>query len=926
MIYGTDFSAHLTDVLVKHFNKKAESDPFLLAKTRLILPTRRSCLALKEAFFKLNKSILLPQMIPLYELEGLEADLPPAITRWERLFLLTKLCQKKPNLREVSKAFQVAESLAELLDLSYQYEVDLSKIADTIPTESFSKHWQETVQFLDIIQQAWPQILAERGQIDAQDRLQRLIRSYAQKITPETPTLIAGLTGDLPAVAELMKSILKNGGDIFLDGVDKVFLEKKQKCPVTHPQFLIDKTLKKLEIKPQEIQMIKGDVPHEHFVEQAFREDYWEKSGITQKEIENISYIQCDTAEIEALTIALQLRKVLETADKTACLITPDRTLARRVISHMQRWQINLDDSAGLPLKHTSVGSFLLQITQLAQNPMDVQNQLALYKHPLFADGKNPGLFHIQVKNAEKVARKKEEFLKLELETTGQDFFNLIQTPQLTCLKTLLKAHINLAESWAKTDMQTGAERLWKEEFGSDIYDLLDDILSHGEILDKIDSAEYPAFFQNLIGQTAGHYKFGMNSNLKILGPIEGRFQHADVCILGGLNEQTFPPVADVGPWINRPMRQQLGLPDGDNKITIMTHDFMHACASPKVILTRATKISGTPTVPSRFIERLQVLAEVNNIAIPTYQANLAILTDTPSQKDEIIRPAPCPPIELRPNELSVSNIETLKRNPYAIYAKYILNLYPLNDLGNPNKAIIYGNVVHKILAEFLKKTPYQEDKTPLILSFKKEIKKTVLTKADQLFYISQFEQMLPFFLAEQQEANRLRVKSITEVQGSIPLKTNRSFKLTARADRIDLYQNQPAIVIDYKTGSPPSFREVSLGNSPQLSLEALILSKGGFDGVSSQKVGDLQYWHLGRHPKKYSFMKGKNAPSDFKEFMIKTEYGVTELIKTFENPKTPYEVCPVSNNAPKFNDYEHLARKQEWAHADDEGDQDGTE
>ena len=256
MIYGTDFSANLATVLAKHLNQKAEKNPFLLAKTHIILPTRRSCLALKEAFFELNKNTLLPQMIPLYELESLDVDLPSSIPHWERLFLLTKLCQAKPNLREINKAFQVAVSLAELLDLSYQYEIDLSKINELIPKVSFAQHWQETVEFLDIIQSAWPKILAERKQIDSQDRLQRLIRSYSKKIKTDSMVIVAGLTGDLPAVAELMKSTLKNGGDVYLDGVDKSFLEQAKKCEPTHPQFLIYKTIQELGITPEKIQMI----------------------------------------------------------------------------------------------------------------------------------------------------------------------------------------------------------------------------------------------------------------------------------------------------------------------------------------------------------------------------------------------------------------------------------------------------------------------------------------------------------------------------------------------------------------------------------------------------------------------------------------------------------------------------------------------
>ena len=399
------------------------------------------------------------------------------------------------------------------------------------------------------------------------------------------------------------------------------------------------------------------------------------------------------------------------------------------------------------------------------------------------------------------------------------------------------------------------------------------------------------------------------------------------MCILVGLNEQVFPPVSDVGPWINRPMRQKLGLPDSESKIMLMTHDFMHACCSPEVILTRAIKVAGTPTVPSRFIERLQVLAEVNKIPLRTYQANLAALIDTPNKKEEVIRPAPCPPVEVRPTELSVSNIENLKRNPYAIYAKYILKLRPLSDLGNPNKAIIYGNVVHEVLSQYLTKTPYDNNKEKLVNSFRNEITKTVLGKADQLFYISQFEQMIPFFLNEQKEAEKSRTKSVSEVKGKIVFdKMKRPFTLTARADRIDITPNQGAYVIDYKTGQVPKFKDVSKGNSPQLSLEALILSKGGFENLSTQKIADLQYWNLGRHPEKQSFMKNKYAPNNFEEFLQKTENGVKDLIKTFEEETTRYEVCPVASNNPKFNDYEHLARQQEWAHAEDEGESDGTE
>ena len=200
----------MADILAEHLLDKFNLNPFDLARVKVILPTRRACQTLKESFFKKcqNTALLLPQMVALYDMDDLSVELPPAISDWERLFLLTKLCQAKPNLKESPKAFQVALSLAELLDLSYQYEVSFANLADLVPATNLAQHWQETITFLDIIQTEWPKILKERNVIDKQDRLQRVIHVKAGEIQKQNDyVVIAGLTADLPAVAELMKSI-----------------------------------------------------------------------------------------------------------------------------------------------------------------------------------------------------------------------------------------------------------------------------------------------------------------------------------------------------------------------------------------------------------------------------------------------------------------------------------------------------------------------------------------------------------------------------------------------------------------------------------------------------------------------------------------------------------------------------------------------
>ena len=297
----------MADILAKHLLDKFQNNPFALACTKVILPTRRACQTLRESFLKKASDIttFLPQMVALYDMDDITVDLPSAIDDWKRLFLLTKLCQAKPNLKEIPKAFQVAVSLAELLDLSYQYNVSFEHLADLVPASNFAQHWQETITFLDIIQTEWPKILKAHHVIDKQDRLQRVIRLKAQELAQNNAyTIIAGLTGDLPAVAELMKAIQKSG-DIFLDGVDQTFISSEIVPDKNHPQYLIYKTIKALNIKPEKIIFKTSPNLTEELVEQAFRSDTFQKSNLTDKSVQNMRLILNETPEQAALTIAL---------------------------------------------------------------------------------------------------------------------------------------------------------------------------------------------------------------------------------------------------------------------------------------------------------------------------------------------------------------------------------------------------------------------------------------------------------------------------------------------------------------------------------------------------------------------------------------------------------------------------------------------
>ena len=140
---------------------------------------------------------------------------------------------------------------------------------------------------------------------------------------------------------------------------------------------------------------------------------------------------------------------------------------------------------------------------------------------------------------------------------------------------------------------------------------------------------------------------------VRILGPLEARLTESDRVVLGGLVEGTWPPESRTDAWLSRPMRLNLGLDLPERRIGLSAHDFAQLLGARDVILTHAAKIAGTPTVPSRFIQRLAAVAgERWPDALERGETYLAWARelDRPEAIDRPApQPAPKPPRAARP-------------------------------------------------------------------------------------------------------------------------------------------------------------------------------------------------------------------------------------------------------------------------------------
>lgn len=937
MIYAVNLSDDLAERVAALALKEAQA-PAELAQTQIILPTRRACLVVKEAFLRLSqeKPLLLPRLMPLYEPEILDEQIPQAMEPLERTLLLARLCLKQPSVATPDKALQIALGLGELLDEFYQFETDTAGLEALVDEERFAAHWNDTLAFLHIIRQTWPQVLAERGQIDAADRRMRLINALAQRLTvspPRSPVILAGVNGDLPSVRRLAKAVDACAkGFVLLDGVDTLLsAESFNNLPENHWQYPFKRLLSFLKLQPADLPVLPMQTtPQEPLVRTAFKPlsetHEWREIHLDPACAQRVHYIECPTRAQEALTIALLLREVLETPARTAALVTPDRELARRVIAEMKRWGVALNDSAGCPLTQTEPGHFLNLIGALGIQQQD-SALLALLKHPLAAAGQTPAVLRARVRQIELAARLREKPCDWgELAQLTQPFAAFFTANVLTPFKTLLEAHIAAATKLATSADRSGEERLWGNEAGKTALAFLTQLMEKADLLGEIEPLLYPAALAMLMENVPVRPRYGMHPRLRILGPIEARFHHADVCILGGLNDGVFPAFPETGPWLNRQMRAALGFPDLESKIGVAAMDFAHCFCGRSVYLTRALKAEGAATIPSRFIARLEAVLEAAGMAFPTAPAAAyADRLNRPEQKEEAARPAPCPPLEARPRRLSVTQIELWMRNPYAIYARHILRLKPLPEMDLLLKNKLYGQAVHQALEDFFNLPPDERTAAGFISRGQACFAALGADAIDCAFYMPRLAHTARF-VAEQDAAERPQLaQTLPEQAGEIILKASGGdFTLVGRADRIDRFSDGALRIVDYKTRNVPTQKSVSAGFSPQLPLEGLILREGGFPKAAGVPA-ELAYWKLpSREGNGRVLQLSQNSP--IAGLIALYEKKLLELIAVFSDAKKPYDVCPEPSLSPDYDDYAHLARAPEWMHADDEKDEKGED
>lgn len=915
--------------------------------------------------------------------EGEDAlAIPSAFPAMRRRLLLMALVRAFHAAKDgqdglsAAQGLKLAGALERFLDHAETQGISLAGLPDLV-TGDLARHWQEVVAFLAIVTEHWPALQTREGAIGGAERRGLLMAALSARLErrpPADPVIAAGSTGTIPATAVLLRTISRlDGGAVILPGLDQALDSGAwDLLDVSHPQGAMKALLEMLGVTRDDVRPFtdeSGPPPlRSRVLNEALRP--WDATGVWHSDAAGLrpafagagadglglSVIEAPHRAAEADMIALLMRETLERPGETAALITPDRTLARAVAASLMRWDIAVDDSAGEPLAQTPAAVFLRLIARAAAEGLAPAALLAMLKHPFVRLGLNGADLAAAVQHLERyclrgprpapgvagLAAARDAFaartgdgdvlgriddLLARLERAFAPFATAMAARGFTRFSDLVKAHIEAGEALA-TNAAGEASYLWHGDAGEALGAMFEEMLAEGDHLPNRPPADYPAFLDAMLAGRVVRPRYGRHPRLFIWGPLEARLQACDVAILGGLNDGMWPAEVPGDPWLSRAMAVRLGLPLPEQRLGLAAHDFVQAaCAAKRVYLTRAEKIDGAPTIASRWLMRLATilrgLGAEEMLRSEAPWRGYAEALDRPSlYQGPVDPPAPAPPVGARPRQLSVTRIATWLRDPYAIYAHYILGLKPLDPLDLDADARLRGIIVHEAIEAMARHgiDPASEDALSRFLALGDEIfARARLAPATFAFWRPRFVSSAGWLIARERGWREAGERTLaSEVTGQLVIDAPFApFTLTARADRIDRTGDGRLVIADFKTGQPPTPRQIEACIEPQLPLEAAIAIAGGFEGVAPASVAALRVVQLmARTQKEPGEVGGVDA------IAAKACAYLRELVARYDAPHMAYRSRVMVERETFEGDFDHLARVREWSAGTAEGDE----
>lgn len=928
--------------------------------------------------------LLMPRMIAVGDLDLDEklgaaldplgaGDVPPAcdpVARWltlDRLIAEERLAEGMtalPGRARLNLAREMARTMDRLL-VEEKTAADLLDDAVLDQLGNLSEHWQRSIRLFARVNARWQAELGLRGQVDAATRRNLLFDRAARRWKESPPPfaiVAAGVTSAAPALARLLRVIAElPQGAVVLPDLDRAMSDtawdelglagasEQPGGPVfaaddalTHPQYHLKLLLGRMGVNRAEVQpwhrrgVAAAEPARSRAISSLFlppqASHAWVSLAPGDRRLAGVRLMTSATIEEEAQAIALLVREALEVPEKRIAVVTADRGLARRVAQHLDRWDIVADDTAGRPLALTPAGRLLGLIAQIVSDGPDPANLVAAFGHPLVRgyddDARRIWLSGLRAFDHELRGPSPApgmEPLRKAAEKAGINAWwaeaealvaRLCNWPDVIPLAEALTCLAEVAEAFAQT-------AIWEREDGRMLGTLIEDL--RGQALaagTNIETADLAGTLRDVLDEVAVRPGYGGHPRVAIYGLLEARMARADLVICAGLNEGSWPQPPGADALLAPAILRALGVPGAEFRIGLAAHDLAGALGAPQVVLSRALRDAEGPTLPSRFLLRVEALLgddlgrEHREQVIP---ALLPLLDRARPPAPAYARPAPDPAPGLRDVTLKVTALDRLLGDPYEFYAQAILDLRQLQPLAaDPfSDPALRGTLVHAILDAWHKARA--ED--PLLAIgpfaeayFARERVHPLFRALWQPRLIAALETFETWIAAAAGEG---RTVLASEIDGAM---TFEGVTIKGRADRIDRLADGRLAIVDYKTGNVPSKKQVSEGLALQLGLLGLIAQAGGFaaKGVPAGEAGGFEYWSFGKDkgvfgkvvkPLKLGDRQSGLTPE---EFLPHHEQKLAEAIARFIKGTEPF-LARENPDYKGYNEFDQLMRLEEW-------------
>ncbi|TPG21455.1 double-strand break repair protein AddB [Sphingomonas koreensis] len=967
------FADALAAGLIRRFGK----DRMSLARGLVLMPNNRAKRSVSDAFVRASGGgLLLPRLVAIGDPELDEAagaaldpaddpdPVPPAVAPLARRMILARLVSEERARAgqpiDAAEAVRLAGDLARTLDQLLVEEIDPTRLCSIELAPELSDHWRRSLELFGVVLDRWPEELRRLGRIDLAERRARLIARLATRWRTDPPAgfvCAAGVTTSAPAIARLVRCVseLPQGIVVFpglaleMEADEWDALGPHDPDPVTgrrpraietHPQFHLKLLLDRMGINRHEVALWREGGGHDagagrgravaNALAPAAFTGKWTTLPAEARRLSGVRAAELATPAEEAQAIALALREALETPERTAALVTPDRALARRVAAHCRRWGIAIDDSAGRPLSILPPGTLIAALAEAAAQRFAPVALLALVKHPLvrfgearlaWLDGARaldralrgprpaPGLAGIDAWLAQTGDR--DGWLRQAAVPWWREARDLL-APIEAVFAAGPQPLADLLAALRDTATALCGDALWREPAGRALADLYGDLEAEAVAgPHTVDPASLAPLLTTLMDEVAVRPPQGGHPRLAIYGLLEARLQTADLMILAGLNEGVWPGQPAPDPWLAPRIRAELALPGLERRVGLAAHDLAEALGAPEVLLTRARRDARSPAIASRFWLRLEAMSGGLNRwrAIEHWTRRL----DDPGEHLPADRPAPIVPADLRPRRISVTEVDRLKADPYAFYARRVLGLATLDAIDADPSAAWRGTAVHAVLERWAKEDGCAPDKLDararaMLADERTHPMLRALWQPRLMEAIDWIAAKMAELDAEGRRVAAVEASGAAEIGG---------ITLSGKADRIDRLADGALAIVDYKTGKPPSAAAVRAGYSLQLGLIGAIAERGGFAGLSG-RAGAFEYWSLGKGRDGFGYVatpvdpagKRDRIPTD--EFTVIAAAHFADAAARWLTGNEAFTAKLHPEYAP-YADYDQVMRLDEW-------------